>query len=489
MVGNIDPFCAGIEGRMAGRIQGRDSVLALRNFLAVVVNFPTNPLPIPRQAWRFLISRSEPMPDGANPIKTEAGALRVRKNVRKLTDVELNDLRNAFEGLYKISEDGGNDDERGYQWIAAVHGFPPQVYCQHGNLHFPTWHRAYIYEFEQRLQEQVESVMLPYWDWTSDETAQEGIPEALIEETYVDLHTGETKPNPLLGAFSQVNGGNTGRDPGNVEDFQFFQEMMASAQEETTYDDYSRALENPHGGIHVWVGGDMSSVPTASYDPIFWMHHCNVDRYWYEWQQVHGDASVPQFVRDFVCAPFTYTGEQTLDTAFFGYTYADDESFVTPGEAEPAPQAELTPTMVFNLGEVEQGVEKASLAFYGLKKTKESYQVRVFCAADGYDATSERKDNPAYGNTLYLFGHGECGGGPGHCDLRKTRRRYDRRPEHHLTPYNTALDVTKAVQHATKGRRGSAKKVSLSFVVMDAKGQQVAPSAIEFDGVSLITKR
>ena len=99
-------------------------------------------------------------------IRTNSRNVRVRKNIRHLTEAELNDLRNAYEGLYKVSEEGGNNDERGYQWISAVHGLPTPIYCQHGTLDFPTWHRAYIYEFEMRLQEQVASVMLPYWDGT-----------------------------------------------------------------------------------------------------------------------------------------------------------------------------------------------------------------------------------------------------------------------------------------------------------------------------------
>jgi tyrosinase len=28
------------------------------------------------------------------------------------------------------------------------------------------------------------------------------------------------------------------------------------------------------------VGGDMASVPSAAYDPIFYLHHANIDRLW-----------------------------------------------------------------------------------------------------------------------------------------------------------------------------------------------------------------
>jgi tyrosinase len=43
------------------------------------------------------------------------------------------------------------------------------------------------------------------------------------------------------------------------------------------------AERNPHNRVHDQIGGAMGSVPTAPSDPIFWVHHCNVDRYWAAW--------------------------------------------------------------------------------------------------------------------------------------------------------------------------------------------------------------
>lgn len=39
----------------------------------------------------------------------------------------------------------------------------------------------------------------------------------------------------------------------------------------------------PHGSIHVAVNGDMGSFNTAALDPIFWLHHANIDRLWSVW--------------------------------------------------------------------------------------------------------------------------------------------------------------------------------------------------------------
>lgn len=45
-----------------------------------------------------------------------------------------------------------------------------------------------------------------------------------------------------------------------------------------------RGLEGPHNNIHMDMGGWMTSTATAAFDPIFWMHHCNVERWLCKWQ-------------------------------------------------------------------------------------------------------------------------------------------------------------------------------------------------------------
>ena len=47
---------------------------------------------------------------------------------------------------------------------------------------------------------------------------------------------------------------------------------------------------NLHGAVHVRVGDGrgMGSVPWAANDPIFWLHHCNIDRLWASWNRNGG---------------------------------------------------------------------------------------------------------------------------------------------------------------------------------------------------------
>jgi len=48
-------------------------------------------------------------------------------------------------------------------------------------------------------------------------------------------------------------------------------------------------LPRLHNQVHVWVGGSMGPG-TSPNDPIFFLHHCNVDRLWAKWQRMHPSA-------------------------------------------------------------------------------------------------------------------------------------------------------------------------------------------------------
>jgi len=44
-----------------------------------------------------------------------------------------------------------------------------------------------------------------------------------------------------------------------------------------------------HIRVHAWVGGNMSSAFTSPNDPVFWLHHCYMDKLWADWQAMHTD--------------------------------------------------------------------------------------------------------------------------------------------------------------------------------------------------------
>jgi hypothetical protein len=57
-----------------------------------------------------------------------------------------------------------------------------------------------------------------------------------------------------------------------------------------TYKPYGYVpLETPHNAIHNIIGGkggNMSDISVSAFDPIFWLHHCNMDRFYYNWLQI-----------------------------------------------------------------------------------------------------------------------------------------------------------------------------------------------------------
>jgi tyrosinase len=254
----------------------------------------------------------------ASPPATKAApsALRHRRSARRLTSGQQTDFRRA------IGEAQAIGDDRGYQSWAGIHGLPLPISCTHNSELFLPWHRAYLYFFEKALQDRVAGVTLPWWDWTNH---TEGIPGP-----YARRKANGAK-NPLYDSPIQPSGRanpsqtRTTRAPGDPNELPSVAEIDALL-ESPTFLDFQLKIEDIHGGVHVWTGGTMGSVPTAAYDPLFWAHHCMIDRLWYLWQLRHPGAGVPASLLDRALAPFPMTVRQTLDITQLGYDYAASTS-------------------------------------------------------------------------------------------------------------------------------------------------------------------
>ncbi len=250
----------------------------------------------------------------ASPTATRAAVqLRHRRSVRRLSKGQLGDLREAVSLAQKIG------DERGYQYWAGIHGLPLPISCQHGSELFLPWHRAYLYFFEKALQDQVPGVTLPWWDWRDH---SEVLPAA-----YARARTAEGTKNPLASSPIQPSGRRqpnekrTWRQPGDP-DWLPSAEQVVQVRRNRDYFTFQNQLESIHNGVHGFVGGTMGSIATSAYDPIFWAHHCMIDRIWYLWQLDHPGARLPARYLDLALAPFPMTVRQTLDITALGYDYA-----------------------------------------------------------------------------------------------------------------------------------------------------------------------
>lgn len=175
-------------------------------------------------------------------------------------------------------------DQRSWAYQAAIHYttastlMPDWDNCQHGTHFFWAWHRMYLYWFERIVRKFSGNPnwALPYWNWTSNTH----LPPA-FRVTTSNLYTPNRDPN--------INNG-SGALPASDVDF-------SGPFGELDYYTAQGWLEGvPHGAVHVDVGGFtgwMSSIPTAAQDPIFYLHHANIDRLWDLWLAQGGGRSDP----------------------------------------------------------------------------------------------------------------------------------------------------------------------------------------------------
>lgn len=190
---------------------------------------------------------------------------------------------------------------------------------------FLPWHRELLRQFEADLQAIDYTVTLPYWDWTVDQS-----PDPVAGSPWTNDFMGAMDPTTdrvTSGPFRDGSWVKVVFDPGCSDDNTPYLRRalgraafqtdpcglpnvaaLPSAAEvtgalgETPYDvapwgagvspSFRDRLEGWHGlgsihnRVHLWVGGSM--LPSTSpNDPIFFLHHCNVDRLWSVWQQQH----------------------------------------------------------------------------------------------------------------------------------------------------------------------------------------------------------
>ncbi len=127
------------------------------------------------------------------------------------------------------------------------------------------------------------------------------------------------------------------------------------------------------------------------------------------------------------------------------------------------------------------GFHRADLVFYGLDHSGPSYEVRVFFNRPDATADTPRTD-PGCVSSFFMFGHGGCAGQPGHCEVPDSRRPYDRRPPHQLTPATRWVTLTDALQRALDA--GQELTVTVVCVVASSRPGGDIPAP---ERVSLVT--
>lgn len=263
------------------------------------------------------------MATGSPNAQTLAQPLLYRRKVQRLKAGQLERLRQAHAAAMALS------DDRGYGHWAGVHGLPLPIGCRnaHGTPLFLPWHRAYIYRFERALRDRVPNAMLAWWDWRTPAGRQGRIPNAYAAERI------DGKANPLFSARISDEAQRQGRErgvdvPARTERTPSRSMPLPTPEEvrdlikTPDFETFTGILDSIHGGIHMWVGGHMTQIDYAAFDPIFWAHHAMVDRVWRLWQIRHGQPGPPRSLWDQALEPFGITVAQTLDVTRLGYDYA-----------------------------------------------------------------------------------------------------------------------------------------------------------------------
>ena len=206
---------------------------------------------------------------------------------------------------------------------------------------FLPWHRMYVARFEAIIQavSNRPDFTLPYWDYTAPGAAR-ALPAAFLK-----------KDDPVWGSLwrdSRRPNSNQGKP---IDGWPGGYPLNLDSMRSVRYgDDGADAgfCANLDGGLHGNVHGDvgngvgMGSVPWAANDPVFWIHHCNIDRVWASWNKAGGknldDAAFLAQTFPFADASGARVDMQVADvmqTVQVGYTY--DSYLPRPAGSPPFP--------------------------------------------------------------------------------------------------------------------------------------------------------
>lgn len=247
--------------------------------------------------------------------------IRVRKNVADYSAAEIKTLRQGVASMKALSKSDPSDP-RGWDYQAAIHQTAVSSnanlwnQCEHGTRFFLSWHRMYLYFFERILRKASKDpgFSLPYWDYTS--STNQTLP--------IDFRQPPTPDNPLYeqDRFEDTNAG------GELSTFITAKVALCKHDfdDSDEGDGFAGHLEfMPHKMLHSGVGGLMADTVTAAQDPIFFLHHANIDRLWESWLRLNDPKRSNPNDKEWLEQKFVFydedknqvplTGKQILDTS------------------------------------------------------------------------------------------------------------------------------------------------------------------------------
>lgn len=245
--------------------------------------------------------------------------LRNRQNILNIPLTQVTTLTDAFN---TIKSNGSYDTFIKRHMTAMMTPTPTgsQSNAAHSGPIFLPWHRAALWELENLILSVAPSLPgLPYWKWAAEGPLNGGYParSKLWTSSYIGTDGDPANGDRVLngpfknwhalvynnttGAFSVRStpglvrrlgrdsaGSSTLPDQKQVDDLFTYTTYDVPPYGPNTSSFRSRmegwnAGTRLHNQVHRWIGGDMLAG-TSPNDPVFWLHHANVDRLWWLWQ-------------------------------------------------------------------------------------------------------------------------------------------------------------------------------------------------------------
>jgi tyrosinase len=205
-------------------------------------------------------------------------------------------------------------DPLSWTYQANMHGVPNNPgmvadwnWCIHGSWWFLPWHRGYLYFFERivRKMSRDDTFSLPYWPW--EQSGQNVLPAPFRAPTYrgatnhlfdgtrtVANRGGPLRPDSQSSsgsfAIDWENARTTGQFTTPYPELSYggLKRPKTTLPQKPQSTDHGVMESQAHDLIHDAIAGNMGDPKTAANDPIFWLHHANVDRLWNQWLNGRG---------------------------------------------------------------------------------------------------------------------------------------------------------------------------------------------------------
>jgi N-acetylneuraminic acid mutarotase len=188
-------------------------------------------------------------------------------------------VKKKAEAIASLPEEHRADAEAVWNGCQA-HPYNPSDPEQYQQWFFLPWHRLMLHQFEAVIRDvlQDDDFTLPYWNPVTGNPADFVVP-AVFRDPSSTLYNGTR--------WFWVNGGDR-------IDIIYRDWISLDCLNEKFYIDaptgslgFNPRMDlNPHFLTHFGLGGDMAEFSTVGGDPMFYIHHANIDRIWESWNQL-----------------------------------------------------------------------------------------------------------------------------------------------------------------------------------------------------------